>query len=38
MPATIMPMQSSLSTPAGSPSKAMPRIAVPIVPMPVQTA
>jgi hypothetical protein len=38
MPATIRPMQASRSAWAGSPNSQMPRMAVPIVPMPVQIA
>ncbi len=38
MPATISPMQARRAAVAGSPNSAMPRIAVPTAPMPVQTA
>lgn len=38
MPATIKPMQKSRATLASSPSRTIPSTAVPIVPMPVQTA
>ena len=38
MPVTIRPMQAMRTGVAGSPSSQMPRIAVPTVPMPVQTA
>jgi sugar/nucleoside kinase (ribokinase family) len=37
-PATIKPMQANLKAPAGSPSRAIPRMAVPTAPMPVQIA
>jgi hypothetical protein len=38
MPATIRPMQARRAAAADSPSRTMPRIAVPIEPMPVQIA
>ena len=38
IPAAIRPMQARRTKVAGSENSAMPRIAVPIVPMPVQTA
>ncbi len=38
IPATMRAMQPSRSAPAGSPSRIMPAIAVPTVPMPVQMA
>ena len=38
MPATIKPMHSRRNAPDGSPSRIMPAIAVPTVPMPTQTS
>jgi len=38
MPATIRPIEARRAAVAGSPNRYMPRIAVPTVPMPVQTA